>query len=235
MDGLSTDGTIDVAKEYKAKFNKIRIYSEKDRGIYDAMNKGIDLAMGCWLFFMGSDDFFYETQTLEKLSQYTHVDDNTVLYGNVYSTRFNGFYDGEFTYSKLTKKNICHQSMFFNKKIFKMIGKFDLKYVCHADWDHNFRWFFSSKIKGIYVDQIIANYADGGFSSINQDHVFNKDKFFKIITLGVGKLTFSELIIDCNEAICLYKKQKNYFKLFVAYILKFSFKIFAKIENHFIL
>ncbi|MDP5158577.1 MAG: glycosyltransferase [Flaviramulus sp.] len=229
IDGLSSDKTLDIVKNYKNKFNNIRIYSENDQGIYDAMNKGIDLAMGEWLFFMGSDDFFYETTTLEKLLKYTDVEDNTVLYGSVYSTRFNGIYDGEFTYSKLTKKNICHQSMFFNKKIFKMIGKFNLKYVSHADWDHNFRCFFSSKVKCIYVNQIIANYADGGFSSLNQDHIFNNDKFFKIINLGVGKLTFQELITDCNEAISLYKKQKDYFKLCVAYILKYSFKILAKI------
>ena len=54
MDGVSTDQTLDIAKTYND--NRIRIFSEPDNGVYDAMNKGIDKASGEWLYFLGSDD-----------------------------------------------------------------------------------------------------------------------------------------------------------------------------------
>lgn len=57
IDGLSMDRTLDVAQSFKDQ--RIKIHSEKDKGIYDAMNKGISLAKGKWVFFMGSDDRFY--------------------------------------------------------------------------------------------------------------------------------------------------------------------------------
>lgn len=228
MDGKSEDKTLKIAESYKKVFPRIRIYSEKDKGIYDAMNKGINLAKGSWLYFMGSDDNFYEKDTLEKIS--FNTSGNLVVYGSVYSPRFNGIYDGAFTLSKLTKKNICHQSIFFHKNLFRITGKFNLKYPAHADWDHNLKWFFSSKVKSKYVNQVVANYADGGYSSINGDEIFKKDKFFKIVKLGFRKLTLSELLSQSNQAITNFKRDQNYFNLFIVILLKSCFKILRKVK-----
>ncbi len=225
IDGLSTDGTIEIVEKYKQRFNAIRSFSEKDKGIYDAMNKGITLANGEWLFFMGSDDFFYEGTTLEQVINNERINDKSVVYGNVYSERFNGVYDGEFNYAKITKKNICHQSVFFRKSIFKQLGDFNLKYKSHADWDHNMRWFFSTKVKSLYIDQIIANYADNGFSSLNDDEIFKADKFFRLLILGWDKVPLNQLIVNCNDSISFFKKERKYFKLIILYGFKFTFKV----------
>ena len=66
VDGLSTDRTLEIVAQYQTKHANIVLHSEKDEGIYDAMNKGIGLAKGDWLYFMGSDDTLFENTTLEK-------------------------------------------------------------------------------------------------------------------------------------------------------------------------
>lgn len=225
LDGLSVDNTLEITERYKLKFPNINVISEKDNGIYDAMNKGILLAKGTWLYFMGSDDSLYESTTIEQFLNNEKLKDNDIVYGNVYSTRFNGSYDGLFTYSKLMNQNICHQAIFFRKSIFTIIGKFNLKYKAHADWDHNIRWFFSSKISNVYLNQIIGNYADGGYSSRHIDKVFKRDKNFLLLSKGIGKLSVSELLGCCSHSINYAKQDRNYFKLLVTYLLRFGLKL----------
>lgn len=230
IDGLSTDNTLGIVENHKLEFPNITIISEKDKGIYDAINKGVLMAKGTWLYFMGSDDSLYESTTIEQFLNCKKLKDNEIVYGNVYSTRFNGSYDGLFTYSKLINQNICHQAIFFRKSVFIKIGKFNLKYKVYADWDHNIRWFFSSKISKIYINQIVANYADGGFSSIQIDEVFKRDKDFLLLSKGIGKLSVCELISCCNYSINYAKQKRNYLELLAAYFLRFGLKIFRKIK-----
>ena len=194
IDSLSTDETLQIVGDYQSNYSKTKVISDAETGIYDGMNKGIDMAEGKWLYFMGSDDSLYDPTTLEQFVEYSRYKDVDVLYGNVFSTRFDGIYDGEFTFFKLERKNLCHQSIFFKKRVFKEIGKFDLKYKAHADWDHNIRWFFSSKISKSYIDLIVANYADGGYSSKNIDEAFQKDRALKIFFHGLTNFPVSHSV-----------------------------------------
>lgn len=229
MDGMSSDSTLEVVLKYKDKFPKIIVTSKKDKGIYDAMNQGIKIAKGNWLYFMGSDDSFYSSKVLENIVEKIKENNNQdVLYGNVVSSRFNGVYDGEFTYSKLMGKNICHQAIFLNENVFKKTGKFDLKYKVLADWDHNIRWFFSSKIAHKHIDIIIANYADGGFSSLNEDVAFQKDKNYKFLKLGIGKLSWYELICVCNNIVNDKSSKHNFFYITFIYFIRIIFKVMNK-------
>lgn len=198
VDGLSTDRTQDVIKGFKDK--RIKIHSQEDNGIYGAMNRGIDYAKGDWVFFMGSDDRFFTPYILEQIFNAGKNNNYDVIYGDVYSTRFNGRYDGEFTVEKILTKNICHQSIFFNKSIFNKIGYFNLKFKAHADWDHNMRWILSSKLNKVYFDCIIAEYADGGFSSINGDSLFDREKVLKY-------LFYSKKTINTNTKVKLLVKE----------------------------
>lgn len=202
VDGKSTDATIDIVKMFSNKIDSIKWISEYDKGIYDAMNKGIEMAKGKYLLFFGSDDTLYSKTVLEQISKIIETNTADVVYGNVISKVFNGVYDGEFTFSKLSEKNICHQAIFFKKIVFDKIGGFNLKYKMCADYDHNIRWFFSSKISRLYVDLIITNYGDSGYSSFNRDLVFDKDRNIKFMTHGIGKLSTSELLV-------LLEKEKN--------------------------
>jgi glycosyltransferase involved in cell wall biosynthesis len=175
IDGDSTDDTLDIVKSFGD--SRIKIYSEKDKGIYDAMNKGIIKANGEWLYFLGSDDTLYNISVLSEI--YSIILENPrfeIIYGNVYSSRFGGTYDGEFDDLKILTYNISHQAVFFKKNIFNLTGIFNIKYKSHADWDHNFKWFLSNKIIKSYVNITVANYGDGGFSSLYPDDLFSKDK-----------------------------------------------------------
>ncbi|WP_299017202.1 glycosyltransferase family 2 protein [uncultured Polaribacter sp.] len=213
LDNKSKDNTLSIARSFKD--NRIKIFSETDSGIYDAMNKGIHLAEGDWLYFLGSDDSFYEETTLEKIFEWKDFKKYDVVYGNVSSPRFNGVYAGKFTYLRLENQNICHQAIFFNRKVFRIIGIFQLKYKVHADWDHNIKWFYHSKIKHVYLNIIIANYADGGFSSTQADDTFNSDKFKIIFKSGKKIFTLSKLISLSTKIIEIYKEQnKNYHRFY---------------------
>jgi glycosyltransferase involved in cell wall biosynthesis len=232
IDGLSIDNTLEIVERYRRVFSSINVISEKDKGIYDAMNKGIILAKGEWIYFMGSDDSLYESTTIEQFLGNTNIENNEVVYGNVYSKYFNGSYDGTFTYCKLLNQNISHQAIFFRRSVFDKTGKYNLKYKAYADWHHNINWFFSSKISYIYIDQIIANFTYGGFSAIYDDKAFKSDKIFLLISKGIGKLTTSELLNSCNNYINYIKHERNFFKLFVAYFLKLGLMIFGKITQY---
>lgn len=228
IDGLSTDNTRDVVSRYKNKFSRIHFYSENDKGIYDAMNKGIALATGEWLYFMGSDDSFYEPTTLEKFINNEAIVNTEVVYGNVFSTYFNGSYDGLFNYSKLMNQNICHQSIFFRNSVFSKTGNYNLKYKAYADWNHNINWFFKSDICNVYIDQVIANFTYGGFSSIYDDKAFKNDKIFLLISKGIGKLTLAELLRSCNNYINYVKQEGNVSLLVLAYALKVGLILLMK-------
>ncbi len=69
LDGKSSDDTVSISLRYTDIFKNIRLISERDKGIYHAMNKGIEMAKGEWLYFLGSDDYILENSTLEKFDR----------------------------------------------------------------------------------------------------------------------------------------------------------------------
>ena len=217
IDGCSSDGTLEIIQKNSASQNsRIRWSSEKDKGIYDAMNKGIKIAKGEWIYFLGSDDKLFNKDVLLKINQKL-LDDNTldVMYGNVYSTRFAGIYDGKFTNDKIFKINICHQAIIFNKRIFNIIGNFNLRYKVQSDWDHNLRWFLSNKIKKKYFDIIVAEYKDGGFSSINEEYLFNYEKKWKFSLFSPKTLSNGKKYLIIKNIFIESFKIKDYSKMLI--------------------
>ena len=198
VDGASGDQTIQIVQAFVKKYRFIRWVSEKDAGIYDAMNKGVQMARGEWIYFLGSDDTLYSSDTLQIVARlFTGCD---VVYGDVLSSRFKGRYDGHFTSDKIRQRNICHQAIFLRREVFRKIGPFDIGFRAHADWDHNLKWFFTEGIRKKYIDVIVANYADGGFSSTSLDDSFEKLKEWKFYTLNKGNLALpAKLLVIRNE------------------------------------
>ncbi|MAL59287.1 MAG: glycosyltransferase [Flavobacteriaceae bacterium] len=174
MDGASTDRTVEIATSFKKSISKLLIYSEKDEGIYDAMNKAMQVATGDWLLFMGSDDSFYNNRVLEKVSEKIKETNANVIYGNAKIIGDTGWakdgdiYDGVFSTKKLLKKNICHQAMFYNTHFVKeKIGYFNLNYTKSSDWDFNLRCWAKQPFE--YIPVVVANFYAGGFSSNSSD------------------------------------------------------------------
>ena len=236
IDGESKDKTVEIAKKYQVEFPNIIITSEEDKGIYDAMNKGIALAKGDWIYFIGSDDTIYELQTLEKVFTSIEKTKAKVFYGNIKIAGDTGWakdgdvYDGEFSIQKLFNKNISHQAMFYNTEFIKNeIGFLNLNYNTCSDWDFNLRCM--SKTSFYYIDVIIANFFSGGLSTDGKDEEFGVD-FINNILKYFGINLFDKLINSPSfkrfpEVKMLQKKNHPFrfkFENFVKIIFK-KFKI----------
>ena len=180
IDNLSTDDTLTIISKYSTEYPHIQVISEKDNGIYDAMNKAIEKSSGEWLYFLGSDDTFYDNDVLSDLFSSDVSADNDIIYGNVQWGQNGNIYDGEFSFFKLLEKNICHQSIFFRRSVFNKMGNFDLKYHALSDWAFNIQWFGRDDIQRSYTDRVIAVYNPFGFSSIHYDAIFYKDQAYII-------------------------------------------------------
>ncbi|MBO9204580.1 MULTISPECIES: glycosyltransferase family 2 protein [Niastella] len=165
VDGVSKDNTVAIVQEIASTDNRVRIITEKDAGIYDAMNKGIRLAVGEWLYFLGADDALCNNQVLESVVKVLQETDADLVYGNVLMGDRKHEYDGPFNYYKLLTKNISHQAIFYNRKVFSLVGNYNIQYKGHADWAFNLSCFTQEGLKTRYIDKLIANFSVGGTSS----------------------------------------------------------------------
>jgi glycosyltransferase involved in cell wall biosynthesis len=166
IDAVSKDDTLNMVKGNAEKDKRIRFISETDDGIFDAMNKGITLSQGEWLYFLGSDDRLYKSSILRLVFENLKNGGCNFFYGNILSSR--GVYGGQTDDEKILRKNISHQAIFYKKDIFSQIGNYNSRYKTHADWDFNIRCFRSSLISEKYADMIIADFAKGGVSSAHE-------------------------------------------------------------------
>lgn len=176
MDGRSSDETgAIVTKFQEAHPQRVRLISEQDKGIYDAMNKGVKNAKGKWLLFLGADDFLYNNDVLKEVSITLLNTKNDIVYGNAWIEKMNRIYDGIFDTEKLLKHNLCHQAVFYSSAVFTKLGFFNLNYKIEADYDFNLRCWLSGKASFQYVPTVFAFHASGGVSTEQRDSLFVKD------------------------------------------------------------
>jgi glycosyltransferase involved in cell wall biosynthesis len=169
IDGGSTDGTISVIEKYKTKISLF--VTEPDKGIYDAMNKGVQSSKGEWMIFMNSGDLFYENESdymINFFSNNNEINNIDIIYGNTLTKNEKKIV----VLPKVINANffflntICHQSIFFNRKIFYNIGNYDLRYKIIADRDLLFR-VANANGKFYHLDKIISVWDEEGFSKDN--------------------------------------------------------------------
>lgn len=164
IDGQSTDGTLDIIEKYR---NNIDVFiSEKDNGIYYAMNKGIYYSNGDVLAFLNSDDWYCE-DTLERVKEvFENNNYIEMVYGDV-------LLENELVTSKriaddnflntLLNFNICHQCVFVRKEIFEKIGIFNTVYRYAAEYD----WMLRVALSGVHMfhdNMFYVHYSTGGMS-----------------------------------------------------------------------
>lgn len=169
IDGKSTDSTVEILEKYKLQ-DKLKYISEPDNGIYEAMNKGINSATGEWIFFLGSDDIFFDNGVLERIFSKEYGNEE-ILYGNVKYLYSGIIYDGPFDQEKISVKNICHQSIFYNANVFQKLGLFNLRYRIYADYEFNLRW-MGKKLAALFINETIVIYNEKGISGQIIDEVF---------------------------------------------------------------
>jgi len=170
VDGASTDGTVDIIRQFEAKFQgRLRWLSEPDNGIYDAMNKGIALAKGDFVNFLNCGDS-YMPNALASVSEAILLhQDAQVIYG--ISRYFDD--DGEIrlireNHLRLRDRNICHQSIWYRRELFDKHGSYDLQYRFLADYDMNIR-LWQAGVVFLPIDALVVNYSMSGVSSVSSN------------------------------------------------------------------
>ena len=131
IDGDSKDGSIEIVKNYGSRI--AYFVSEKDEGIYDAMNKGITAAKGDWVFFLGADDILAANDCIHDLFSQQEISNSDFLYGDVMLKSNKKISGGSRTYRELIDRNISHQAIFYKKNIFRSEGLYDLQYKILAE------------------------------------------------------------------------------------------------------
>jgi len=170
IDGTSTDGTLEIINKYKDKITKI--ISEKDKGIYDAMNKGIFLATGDVVGIINSDDFYIDEFSIAKVIDYFEKNNVGACYANLeYVDRENidkkvrSWRAGEYDQKKLSSGWIPpHPTFFVKKQIYEKYGKFNLDFSIAADYELMLR-FLLKGIKIGYIDEYLVCMREGGHSA----------------------------------------------------------------------
>lgn len=213
IDGVSEDSTLDIIRSYQLKYPHIKYISEKDTGIYNAMNKGLRICSGDWVYFLGSDDTFFNSDILEIIFSEKDYTSCYMLYGNVLFKNSGVIYNGKYSSLKLIRNNICHQAIFFYRDVFSKIGNFDETYRLYADWVFNMK-FFNCNLKCSYLDLIIAVFDEGGASSTLHDLTFQRDR--KILEKEYFSLyiVYMAIVKDCLIGLKnkIVKIKKIYFK-----------------------
>jgi glycosyltransferase involved in cell wall biosynthesis len=165
IDGASTDRTLDIINSHKAKLDgKLKLVSEKDNGIYDAMNKGISMAKGQLIGIVNSDDW-YEGDTVEQVVKAFGKHKYEVVYG----MQRNYLGDKEkavfiYHHDFLPQQMITHPTCFVTKDTYKDFGVFDTKYRSAADYDLMLRLWESGKVNFTPIMRILSNFRLGGMS-----------------------------------------------------------------------
>lgn len=169
VDGASNDGTLEIIERYGAFID--RWITEPDNGIFDAMNKGIEMATGDVIAFLNSDDW-YEEKALKIVSDaFKNYDCDCVCCGNYVRKK-----DGITVYYDVSNKNIeelfihmiyYHSAIFCRKDFFSKKHNFDLRYKIAADYD----WFLKAVKRGLRIKNInspVFTFNYGGISSVNE-------------------------------------------------------------------
>lgn len=216
IDNESVDQTLEIVKSYAAKNLDISIMSCKDKGVYDAMNKGIDLAKGKWLYFLGSDDYLHDNLVLEEVVNYLREEVTDIVYGDAIMLGNKQRHGGKFDTLRIhTQVNLCHQTIFYKRSIFDKIGKYNLLYPVVADWDMNIRCFRHPDIRTLYINRTIVFYNDmGGISSVPHYDPFYDELPIHYINQMINSRTYKLGVILYNilSKVGLIKPTKKLFK-----------------------
>ena len=176
VDGVSTDGTLDIIRQNESLFEgRLKWISEKDNGIYDAMNKGIRMATGDVVGILNSDDYFTANDVVERMvSTFTDAEIDAV-YGDIHF-----IHDGEPDkcvryYSSKPFRPIwlrfgfmpAHPSFYCRKKVFEKVGLYKTDYKIGSDYEMMVRLFMVHKIRAKYLPIDFVTMRTGGTSTRN--------------------------------------------------------------------
>lgn len=226
IDGGSTDSTNTIIERYKGHFgNNLTHISERDKGIYDAMNKGIALSKGKIIGLLNSDDYYFENTLETVFNAYTNTDGDTVISGALIFKSNDGeqlLKTSEKRFLKKTKnyKNgVRHPATFVPKTIYNEVGFFNLNYKIASDAELIYR-IYKANFKFKFIEKPLMVMADGGISNskgIFKQLLYENRLFLKtycpnpivrtyFIILSIIRLKTKELLA---RLVHVYRKIEN--------------------------
>ena len=168
-DGVSTDDTL----RYVPSNERIKVYSEPDKSLYDAMNQAVSYSSGKYLIFMNCGDTFASPNVLEEVRKTIKDRDFGMIYGDYTNNGVLRKQPETLTRFNMYRTILCHQSVFFNGGILRNQKKYDIRYKILADYD--LEQDMAKTSNSIHVDTVICNYLGGGLSE-TKDGLKQKNK-----------------------------------------------------------
>lgn len=174
VDGFSNDETVDIIKEYEPRFNGcLKWISEKDNGLYDAMNKGVRMATGDVVGILNSDDYFTSCNILENVAKQLGDDSIDAIYGDVHFVKSNNLAKCTRYYSsKIFRRSLmriglmpAHPTFYVKKECFLKYGFYKTNYKICADFDLLLRFIYVNKIVIKYLPLDMVTMRLGGAST----------------------------------------------------------------------
>jgi glycosyltransferase len=181
IDGKSTDNTVEICKSYSSSVDyEVKIISEPDRGIYDALNKGILMSSGDIIGILHSDDLFAYENVLEDVVEVFKREKVDSCYGDLCYVLKNDtskvvryWKSGNFDLKKFRFGWMPpHPTFFVKKEIYEKYGLFNLSYKIAADYELMLRFLYKHKISTFYIQKVLVKMKIGGTSNKSLKNIF---------------------------------------------------------------
>lgn len=181
IDGGSNDGTVEILEKFNGKLKYI---SEKDEGIYDAMNKGLKMANGEIIGMIGSDDFYPSNDVLEKVAEAFEIFKTDSIYGD--KQYVNPGHENQIVrywkvgeYSKENWLNGWmppHLSFYLKKSVYDKFGFYRTDMKCSADYELMLRMLYKNNVSSQYLPKVLMTMRNGGTSTASLSHRITANK-----------------------------------------------------------
>lgn len=185
QDGVSTDNTLDIAHCYEQRFGgRLRIFSEKDNGLYDAMNRGISHATGDVIGILNSDDFYADNEVLHIIHSTMTTEQVDCIYGNLKYVRHNDtskvtrtWTGSQFTPGAFQRGwHPAHPTFYAKRECFSKYGGFDTSFAVSADFELMLRFIEKHRITNRYIDHCFVIMREGGESNGKLSNIIKGNK-----------------------------------------------------------
>lgn len=174
VDGASTDGTIGIIRDYEPRFNgRMHWLSERDKSLYDAMNKGLAMAKGKVIGFLNSDDFYTSTHVLERVANVIGEEQVQAVYGDIHYARPTDlkrcvrYYSSRFFRPSWMRLGFmpAHPSFYCRREVYEQCGHFDISYKIASDFEFLLRALYIHRVSARYIPMDFVTMRTGGTSN----------------------------------------------------------------------
>lgn len=225
IDGGSNDGTLDLIRSYEPKFEgRMRWVSEPDKGLYDAMNKGIAMATGDVVGILNSDDFYTSDDVLERIAKEMQQGDVDAVYSDIHFVNDSDLTKCVRYYSskgfRLWKMRLgfipAHPSFYCKREVYEKYGTFDLDFKLAADFENLLRLLFIHRIKTRYIPMDSVTMRTGGASTSGvqsykqgmQDHLkaYKKNGVYSNVFFESLRYLWKGADLICQKIVSKFKR-----------------------------